>query len=331
MHVLGTGILRCLGFARSASSPKAARALGCSLNPWSPDLFWPAHLDGTGCLSARAMHTQFLIVVWCLCLGLGSAVTLPFLAGVSGAYIWAWASALPRHFWPGFVVRAFGVWFCGNPATFGRGLRRMCLNRGFGCAPPLMAGVRGVCLWVWAFPAPAFLVGVWGRVPTCACPVHFPPPLGGAVRGVGLCGGRRGRGFSPPLLFFFVAAGGGVCVVLGRVLALWYLPPPVRSWATRSPSPLLLSFWLCLFWFFCRWGANPPVGCAQACPGYPFRRPFGGRVVVMGRCLCLGVAGLGRLVLRCSFRRPRWCPLWCFLAGGGCPPPVEWVCGFSAV
>ena len=33
MHVLGTGVSRCLGVARSASSPKAAQALKCSLTP----------------------------------------------------------------------------------------------------------------------------------------------------------------------------------------------------------------------------------------------------------------------------------------------------------
>ena len=33
MHVLGTRVPRCLGVARSASSPKAAQALGCSLIP----------------------------------------------------------------------------------------------------------------------------------------------------------------------------------------------------------------------------------------------------------------------------------------------------------
>ena len=33
MHVLGTGVLRCLGVARSSSSPKASQALGCSLTP----------------------------------------------------------------------------------------------------------------------------------------------------------------------------------------------------------------------------------------------------------------------------------------------------------
>ena len=33
MHVLGTRVPRCLCVARSASSPKAAQALGCSLTP----------------------------------------------------------------------------------------------------------------------------------------------------------------------------------------------------------------------------------------------------------------------------------------------------------
>ena len=33
MHVLGTGVSRCLGVARSASSPKGAQALGCSFTP----------------------------------------------------------------------------------------------------------------------------------------------------------------------------------------------------------------------------------------------------------------------------------------------------------
>ena len=33
MHVLGTRVLRRLGVARSASSPKAAQTLGCGLTP----------------------------------------------------------------------------------------------------------------------------------------------------------------------------------------------------------------------------------------------------------------------------------------------------------
>ena len=39
MHVLGTGVPRCWGVARSASSPKAALALVCSLTPGLRILF----------------------------------------------------------------------------------------------------------------------------------------------------------------------------------------------------------------------------------------------------------------------------------------------------
>ena len=34
LHDLGTGVPRCLDVARSASSPRAAQALGCSFTPW---------------------------------------------------------------------------------------------------------------------------------------------------------------------------------------------------------------------------------------------------------------------------------------------------------
>ena len=61
--------------------PKQRWPEDAALPPRS-DLIWPGHLHGTGCLSARALDPGFPIVVWCLCLGLGSAVTLPFLAGV---------------------------------------------------------------------------------------------------------------------------------------------------------------------------------------------------------------------------------------------------------
>ena len=89
------------------------------LYPRAPDLVWPGHLHGTGCLSARAMDTGFFTVLWCLCWGLGFPVTLPFLAAVQGACPWARVSAWPRHSWLAFVVRAFVAEFRGNPATPG--------------------------------------------------------------------------------------------------------------------------------------------------------------------------------------------------------------------
>ena len=70
MHVLGTRVPRCLGVARSASSPKAAQALGCSLTPGLRTL-WPGQLHGKGCLSARAVDTGLPTVVWRLCSGSG--------------------------------------------------------------------------------------------------------------------------------------------------------------------------------------------------------------------------------------------------------------------
>ena len=85
MHVLGTGVPRRLDVARSASSPKTAQALGCTLTPGLRISFWPGHLHGTGCLSARAMDTGFPTVVWCLYLSLGCA--------------WAQVLAAPCHSW----------------------------------------------------------------------------------------------------------------------------------------------------------------------------------------------------------------------------------------
>ena len=111
MHVLGTGVPRRLGVARSASSPKAALALGCSLTAPAPDLVLPGHLHDTGCLSARAMNTGFPIVVWHLCLGPGCAlvwvsVTQPALAGVFGGCVWVRFMVSLSLFPPGYRSRA---------------------------------------------------------------------------------------------------------------------------------------------------------------------------------------------------------------------------------
>ena len=62
--------------------------------PRAPDLVWPGHLHGTGCLSARAVGTGSPTVVWRLCLGpVGGWVrvllTPPVLAGVLGGCVWA--------------------------------------------------------------------------------------------------------------------------------------------------------------------------------------------------------------------------------------------------
>ena len=148
------------------------------LYPRSLDLVWPGHLHGMGCLSARAIDTGFPTVVWCLCLGLDFAVTLPLLAGVQGVCVLARVSVSPRHSRLGFVVRAFGVWFSGNPAFPGWGLGCVCLDMGFGCAPPFLAGVCGACVWVWVFRAPClFWLACWGVCSLARAPSVSRHPL----------------------------------------------------------------------------------------------------------------------------------------------------------
>ena len=298
MHVLGTGVPRCLGVARSAFESQSSAGLRMQPYPRAPDLIRPGHLHGTGSLSARAIDTGFPIVVWRLCLGLGSAVTPPFLAGVYVACVWARVWALPRHFRLGFVVRAFGVGFGGNPATAGWGLGGVCLDTGFGCAPPFLAWVRGVCVWVWVSPAARFFRSwCWGVWPLACAPSVSRQPLVGLPVAWG-CAWLCLVGFLPPLLLFFPSFGGA---------GVWFLALSCRGFvvfAAACPGlgPLCFRppfhFHLGCVRFFFRWAATSPLGCAPACPRCPFLRPSGGRVIVVGCRSPLGVARLGRVVLR---------------------------------
>ena len=109
----------------------------------------------------------------CLCLCARSACYPPFLAGVCGVGVCAWArvSAEPRHSWrvcsgvfvyvgalhlypatPGWgvgVCLCLGARSACTPPVLFWGVRCgcVCLGSGFGCAPPLLAGVLGcVCV-----------------------------------------------------------------------------------------------------------------------------------------------------------------------------------------
>ena len=171
--------------------------------PRSPDVVWPGHLHGTGCLSARAMDAGFPTVVWRLCLGLDCD--------------WARVSAAPRHSWLGW--RGGCVLACPlrlYPATPGWAVRCgcVCLGSGYGCAPPLLAGVLGpvracvpaplvprhscmgcaVCMCVFGlgFRLRPATPG-WGvRVCVCLCAyLVCTPPLLAGLCGVGVCAWAR--------------------------------------------------------------------------------------------------------------------------------------------
>ena len=120
MHVLGTRVPRLLGVARSASSPKAAQALGCSLTPGL------RISSGRVTCMARAASVPGLWVLGFLLL--------------CGVCVW--------------VRLAVGCVFFVNPAGPGWGLGWVCLGTVCGVVPLVSAvcGVRGwgsvsACLW----------------------------------------------------------------------------------------------------------------------------------------------------------------------------------------
>ena len=127
----------------------------CALSASSPPL--PAGLVGVGvCAWARvpAAPRRSWLEWWgvCVCVCPRSACRPPLLAGVCGVGVCVWArgSAAPRHSWLGcWGVCMFMSMLRLYPATPGRGVRCgcVCLGSGFGCAPPLPAGLLG-CVYV---------------------------------------------------------------------------------------------------------------------------------------------------------------------------------------
>ena len=127
--VLGTWALRCLGVVRSASSPKVALAIGCSLTPRLRVTF------GRVTCIARAASVSGL---W----------TLGFLLSC-GARAWFLGSSAP-----GFACLGFGFGTCSGSgvrlpsSSPSRGLRCVRVYVGFACFAPVLVGVW--CAFVWA-------------------------------------------------------------------------------------------------------------------------------------------------------------------------------------
>ena len=217
--------------------------------PRSPDLVWPGHLHGTGCLSARAVGTGLPTVGLRLWLGpgcgwswvlftparrgwglgwvcLGSVCgVVPLLPAVCGVRGWALVSACFR------VVCGF-VRFSLAPHRF----RFRCavwacvLGPGLGCAPPFLAGLSG-CVFC------AFLFVFFFRL-------------------LGLC--VPGLVVSPPVSFLSGWAAGFFFLC---VSACFGAPFPV--------GPLFLA-WCCRFWL-----RGPPVPVWGSCPWCPLGGVFG--------------------------------------------------------
>ena len=208
MHVFGTRVPRCFGVAPSASSPKAAQALGCSLTSGLWISFGrvtcmarAASVPGLwtlGFLLLRGACVWVWVVVgfrfrlrpasrgWgvgvCVCLCACSACTPPLLAGVCSVGVCAWVPAAPRHSWLGcWVVCVRVCALCLHPATPGWGVRCGCVSfgSGFGCSRPLLAGVLGcvyACVRAPLVPRHSWL-GCAARVLCLGSGLGCAPPL----------------------------------------------------------------------------------------------------------------------------------------------------------
>ena len=337
MHVLCTGVPRRLGVASSASSPKAAQALGCSLTPGLRISFGRVPCMARAASVPGLWTLGFLLVCGVCVWGLGCAwarvsVTPPALAGVLGGCVWVRVVVSPLLFWLGFAV--FAVWLGYPPAPLHSWL-------GFW-------GVRGC---VRAPPVPRhsrFGCAVWACVLGFGFRLRPATPRGGVGVCVCLCA-RPAWSPAPPGL----GCGAGICSLA------WVAAAPRHSWLGFLDVRVFVCA-PCLYPAFpgCAvrcgrvcWARVPAVpgpswlGCAGVCAflRVPRSHPAipGGVVCVhgFGFRLLSGFPGflawvLGR-VASCA-RRVRFLspsggppvPWGCagVAVGGVCPPPPVWLC-----
>ena len=199
-----------------------------------------------------------------VCLWERSTCTPPLLPGVCGAGVGALAqvAAAPCHSWLGcWGVCVFVCAFRLYPAPLGRGGGVcVCCCACSACTPPLLTGVCGVVLGVWAGVSAAprhSWLGRWGVrvcVPAPPVPRHSWPGcaawvfvlgLGFRLRPASACSSWPGRAGRPPgrvlvrLTFSFGRFGFLLCLAPSRL----GLPP---SWS---------------FFFRCRLPRAPCVSC----------------------------------------------------------------------
>ena len=362
MHVLGTRVPRRLGVARSASSPKAAQALGCSLTPGLRISF------GRVTCMARAASVPGLwalgfLLLACVCgwvrvaVGRGFCLPLPVLAGVLGGCVWAPFLVLSL-FCRLFVVFVVGLWcrpafgtcvvscaFPLPPAFSGSGVRcgRACWGRVSAVPRPSWLGCRVVFFalfffsgcWVslsralWSLPlSPFFQAGLLASF-FFFCLFRCPFFRWAAVFGLVL-----------PVL-----AGWSPCACLGVLSSV------PSGWGVWPPSVLLAGGLVAVacfraphhpprfFFFFFSWGGGGLPSCSSLCLpsagvcfvsgvwcGWSLATPGGGSCVLLP-------ASPGWVSLPVVVGGPRHS--WLGSAGGGgvwCVAVVcWWGCGWCVV
>ena len=257
MHVLGTRVPRRLGVARSASSPKAALALGCSLTPGLRISFGRVTCMARAASVPGLWALGFLLLAcvggWVrVAVGLWFCFHLPVVAGVLGGCVWARFVVLSL-FCRLFVVFVVGLWCwpafgtcvvsCAFPLP-PAAVWACVLGPGLGCAPPFLAGLSG-CVFFFFFPFFFFF-----RLLVVCPPVSF------------LFGWAAG------FFFFLVSACFGAPSPAGPPFLAWCCRfllggPPVPVWGSCLRCPpgggfgLLLCFWRAVWWLWALF-ARPP-------------------------------------------------------------------------
>ena len=357
---LGSEALGCRTLRLESQSSAGLRM---QAYPRSPDLVWPGHLHGWGCLSARAVGTGFPTVglrlwlgpgcgwVWVLltpasrgwglgwvCLGSVCGV-VPLLPAVCGVRGWALVSAC---FW---VVCGFvHVSLAPRRFRFRCAVLACVLGPGLGCALSFLAGLSGCVFCAFFFPR---LPGVPFPGLVVSPPIPF---LSGWAAGffffsvcllvsvplfpVGRCSwlGVAGFGWVVPLCLFggpvfgalWVGGLAAFCVFGGRFGGCGLF--------SRGP-PLSPRF------FFFRGGGRP--GCSSSCfpsagarsvagvwCGWSLATPGGGSCVLLP-----ATPGWVSLPVLVGGPRHSWLGsaggggVWCVVCGGGVLAGLWLVCG----
>ena len=295
--------------ARSAWSPKAAQALGCSLTPGLRISF------GRVSCMARAASVPGLWTLGFLLL-CGVCVWVRVAVGCGFSY--------PRQSWLGSWAGVFGygLWCCPSFAGwclwcswsglgFGLHMGRAWLRARSACTPPFPVPVCGVGVraGVWVSAAPRHsLGGCWD-----VCVLVRPSRVVSCTSWLGvLCGGAflcAPPACSPPFL-------AGVCCVGVRAGPGSRLCPALLGWVVGG----LFFLWACLaLALWCRLLAVAVPGLVVPVPPshlfragllalFFFQRGVCLRVLVslfpVGRCSWFGVAGFGWVVPLCPFGGP---------------------------
>ena len=358
---LGGGVCACLCARSSCTPPLLARVLGCVCVLVCALLLYPATPGwgvrcGCVCLGSGFGCAPPLLagVLWCVCLCVRSSCTPPFLAGLCGVGVCAWAlsSAAARHSCLGCC--GLCVFVCAPrfyPASPSSGVRCgcVCLGSGLRCARPPLAGVLGsVCFCVraplvprhswlgcaasmcvlllrfWLRPAPpGWVVGVCVFV----CVRSPPVPRHSWLRcAVWVC--VLGLGFLAASRHSWLVCS-GLCV---SVCALHLYPATPSSGVKCGCVCLDLGFWLCpatsgwgvgvCMCLRARSSCTPPLlACVLGCVCVCVRAPPVPRHSWLGCAVWVCVLGLGSMLRPAS---PGWgvrvCV--CLCVWSACIPPL---------